>query len=303
MSGVNLNANCLDVFVRPTLPGRHVAVMVNPPTAYAPLTDDCLTGRGPISLDRPADDNAVTVKGHADAANRVPLSITLHDPSLFAGTVLGEAVAAAGVHVTGVVRRDAEARGAVARGDPAYAVLAGQRDAAGGRPGPGQQGLHEPVRRVPVQAARRRRQRRRRRVVGQRHGRPSPPSAARSASPADQVTLDDGCGLSKANAVTAGAVTQVLTYDFASANAKAFMDSLAVAGEDGTLAERFVRGSLRGRVLAKTGTVNGVSCLSGYLHAANGQWYCFSILMNHLAGGGKPVQERLVRVIDVAAGG
>ena len=120
--------------------------------------------------------------------------------------------------------------------------------------------------------------------------------------PGDQFHLDDGCGLSKANAVTAAAVTQVLAYDFAGPHARVFMDTLAVAGADGTLAERFGRSTLKGRVLAKTGTVNGVSCLSGYLHARDGQWYAFSILMNRLAGGGKPVQERIVRAIDDAAG-
>ena len=301
VAGVNLNANCLDVFVRPTSPGRPVVVQTNPRTAYAPVTDECLTGRGTMGLVRAVDGNAVTVRGHAESANEVPMSVTLHDPPLYAATVLAEAVSAAGVARTAGVCRDAEARAAVARGDPAYRVLAVNEtplpvvlarankdsmnlyaeclckrlgaDATGGGGGSWVTGtavVASFLRKVGV--------------------------------PGDQFHLDDGCGLSKANAVTAAAVTQVLTYDFAGPHATVFMATLSVAGEDGTLAERFAHGTLRGRVLAKTGTVNGVSCLSGYLHARDGQWYAFSILMNHLAGGGKPVQERVVRAIDDSVG-
>ena len=301
VAGVNLNANCLDVFVRPTTIGRPVVVRANPATAYAPVTDDCLTGRGPVGLIRAVDDNDVTVRGHAAAANDVPLSITLHDPPLFAATVLAEAVTAAGVKRTGGVARDGAARLAIARGDPAYRVLAVNEtplpvvmarankdsmnlyaeclckrlgaDATGGGGGSWTTGtavVASFLRRVGV--------------------------------PDDQFHLDDGCGLSKANAVTAAAVTQVLTYDFAGPHAKVFMDTLSVAGADGTLQDWFARTTLKGRVLAKTGTVSGVKCLSGYLHARDGNWYAFSILMNRVSGG-KPVQERVVRAIDDALRG
>ncbi len=297
VAGVNLNANCLDVFVRPTTLGHLVAVQTNPRTAYAPVTDACLTGRGTMNLVRAADDNAVTLKGRADAANETPLSVTIHDPPLYAATVLAEAVAAAGVTRTADVCRDGLARAAVARGDPAYRVLAVNEtplpvvlarankdsmnlyaeclckrlgaDATGGGGGSWVTGtavVASFLRRVGV--------------------------------PGDQFHLDDGCGLSKGNAVTAAAVTQVLTYDFAGPHARTFMDTLAVGGADGTLADRFNHNGLAGRVLAKTGHVSGVSCLSGYLHAADGQWYAFSILMNHVGGGTNAVQDRMVRAID-----
>ena len=301
VAGMDLNANCLDVFVRPTALGRPVVVQTNPRTAYAPVTDDCLTGRGTWGMTRPADDNAVTVKGRADAANTVPQSVTIHDPPLYAATVLAEAVSAAGVRVSGGVRRDATARAAVAAGDPAYRVLAVN------------------VTPLPVVMARANKDSMNlyAECLCKRLGASATGGGGGSwvtgtavvasflrkvGVPGDQFHLDDGCGLSKANAVTAAAVTQVLAYDFAGPHARVFMDTLAVAGADGTLAERFGRSTLRGRVLAKTGTVNGVSCLSGYLHARDGQWYAFSILMNRLAGGGKPVQERIVRAIDDAAG-
>jgi D-alanyl-D-alanine carboxypeptidase/D-alanyl-D-alanine-endopeptidase (penicillin-binding protein 4) len=300
VAGMDLNANCLDVFVRPTSPGRPVVVQANPRTAYATLTDDCLTGRGAWGMTRAVEDNAVTVKGRADVANTVPQSVTIHDPPLYAATVLAEAVSAAGVRVTGDVRRDATARAAVAQGDPSYRLLAVN------------------VTPLPVVMARANKDSMNlyAECLCKRLGASATGGGGGSwvtgtavvasflrkvGVPIDQFHLDDGCGLSKANAVTAAAVTQVLAYDFAGPHARIFMDTLAVAGADGTLEGRFAKSTLKGRVLAKTGTVNGVSCLSGYLHARDGQWYAFSILMNHLAGGGKPVQERIVRAIDDAA--
>ena len=127
-------------------------------------------------------------------------------------------------------------------------------------------------------------------------------SSTPSASPRANFTLDDGCGLSKSNAVSAHLMVSVLVHDYFGPNAKMWMGSLAVAGEDGTLADRFRGTDLRGRVIAKTGFVNGVSCLSGYLHAKDGNWYCFSILFNGIPegtnSGAKILQERIVRAID-----
>ncbi len=300
VAGVNLNANCLDVFVRPTTPGRPVVAQTNPRTSYAPLTNECVTGRGAMGLMRAMDDNAVTLKGHADAVTETPLSVTLHDPPMYAATVLAEALAAAGVTRIGDVRRDNTARAAVARGDPAFKVLAVNVTPLAvvmARANKDSMNLYAECLCKRLGAS----------ATGGGGGSWVTGTAVvasflrKVGVPIDQFHLDDGCGLSKSNAVTAAAVTQVLTFDFAGPHAKVFMDTLAVAGADGTLEGRFAKSTLKGRVLAKTGTVNGVSCLSGYLHARDDQWYAFSILMNHLAGGGKPVQERIVKAIDDSA--
>ena len=58
---------------------------------------------------------------------------------------------------------------------------------------------------------------------------------------------------------------------------------------------------LRGRVFAKSGFVNNVSCLSGYLKTRDDQWYAFSILINSVGYGAKQLQEKIVKAIDVNA--
>ena len=81
----------------------------------------------------------------------------------------------------------------------------------------------------------------------------------------------------------------------------AFFTSLSIAGKDGTLEMRFQGTDLRGRVFGKSGFVNGVRTLSGYLKAKDDNWYAFSILMNNLADTvtGKNLQEFIVKAVDV----
>ena len=79
---------------------------------------------------------------------------------------------------------------------------------------------------------------------------------------------------------------------------------LPVAGQSGTLAERFTGTDLVGRVRAKTGWIRGASALSGMLERADGSVRYFSILMNYdpkkdgLNRDLKRLQEDIVRAID-----
>jgi len=67
-----------------------------------------------------------------------------------------------------------------------------------------------------------------------------------------------------------------------------------VAGVDGTLAERFKNSPLKGKLWAKTGTLNEVNALSGYLTAASGKTLAFSILVN----GRRPDSDAEAQSVD-----
>ena len=73
--------------------------------------------------------------------------------------------------------------------------------------------------------------------------------------------------------------------------ADAFIESLAVGSESGTLRSRYRSMDLRGATIqAKTGYINGVSCLSGYITAEpdshRPRRIAFSVLVNGFAAGG-----------------
>lgn len=93
------------------------------------------------------------------------------------------------------------------------------------------------------------------------------------------VHLADGSGLSHANRTTASALARLLAAAAADpAIAKPLAGALSVAGANGTLAHRLP--ALRGRVLGKSGTLDGVSALAGYVTGASGRRFAFAVLMN-----------------------
>ena len=99
-------------------------------------------------------------------------------------------------------------------------------------------------------------------------------------------TFFDGSGLSSEDLITPRAATTLLVYAQRQSWGAAYRASLPVGGVDGSLTGRFTTGLLKGRVVAKTGTLSEVNTLSGYLTAASGRSLAFSVLCNDAAGEG-----------------
>jgi D-alanyl-D-alanine carboxypeptidase/D-alanyl-D-alanine-endopeptidase (penicillin-binding protein 4) len=104
----------------------------------------------------------------------------------------------------------------------------------------------------------------------------------------------DGSGLSPQDRVTPRAFTAFLRYAAEQPWGAQFRATLPVGGVDGTLSGRFTRARLRDHVFAKTGTLEEVNSLSGYVTAANGSTLVFSILCN----GHMPQAAGIVSTID-----
>lgn len=101
----------------------------------------------------------------------------------------------------------------------------------------------------------------------------------------DNYVIDAGSGLSHNNRTTPLMLCKVLRYAYRRPEIYTpLYKSLPIAGVDGTLRNRMRGTRAFNNVRGKTGTVNGVSTLSGYLTASNGHILCFSILMNNISG-------------------
>ena len=101
--------------------------------------------------------------------------------------------------------------------------------------------------------------------------------------PSSEYSLQDGSGLSHANRISARVLTRVLYKMYGAEALKAeYIKSLSVAGHNGTLRTRRF-GDGRAVVRAKTGTLNGVSSLAGYIVTKKGRVLAFSILQNGVA--------------------
>jgi D-alanyl-D-alanine carboxypeptidase/D-alanyl-D-alanine-endopeptidase (penicillin-binding protein 4) len=106
--------------------------------------------------------------------------------------------------------------------------------------------------------------------------------------------LYDGSGLSLDDRIAPRVFTQLLNYAARQAWGAAWRETLPVAGIDGTLANRFAKSPLKGRLWAKTGTHSEANALAGYLTAASGKTLAFSILVN----GHRPGSTAEVQAID-----
>ncbi len=101
----------------------------------------------------------------------------------------------------------------------------------------------------------------------------------------DAVLQYDGSGLSRHNLITPNAAVQLYIFMSRSRNAGVWRDALPIAGVDGTLKNRFVGTAAANNARGKTGTIDQVSALSGYVTTAAGERLVFSIIVNDVAEG------------------
>jgi len=99
----------------------------------------------------------------------------------------------------------------------------------------------------------------------------------------NDYSIADGSGVSHYNLLSAELILGILKYMYYQKKElfSLFYNSLAVAGVDGTLRNRMKNTSAQNNVHAKTGTLNGVSNLSGYVTGKNGHLLAFSIMIQN----------------------
>lgn len=121
---------------------------------------------------------------------------------------------------------------------------------------------------------------------------------------ASEFVLADGSGLSRNNRVSAEGMTRwlkVMSDD--KSCGEMFVNSLALAGEEGTLRKRFRGAKLKNEVRAKSGYIREVRTLSGYVtNPTSGRRVAFSVLVNNYPPGtdgrAKEFHEDVVEAVD-----
>jgi serine-type D-Ala-D-Ala carboxypeptidase/endopeptidase (penicillin-binding protein 4) len=110
--------------------------------------------------------------------------------------------------------------------------------------------------------------------------------------------LVDGSGLSRADKTTARQVVRLLERMDGQDVAATWRASLPLAGKSGTLRTRMRGTAASGRCAAKTGSLIGVSALSGYCTTTGGQNVAFSFIENRVCSScAKKVEDRMVSAI------
>ena len=113
-----------------------------------------------------------------------------------------------------------------------------------------------------------------------------------------ELVLDNGSGLSRRERIAARSLAQLLLVADASRLRTDFVSSLAVAATDGTVRKRFADEDVADWALLKTGSLDGVRALAGYVYGADGRRYVVVCLVNHPnAARAQPALDMLVERI------
>ena len=115
-----------------------------------------------------------------------------------------------------------------------------------------------------------------------------------------QVSIADGSGLSRHNAITPKTIVQVLQFlqqPERSELGRIYRSSLSEAGVSGNLATRFQDTPLQGKLWGKTGSMTGIAAFSGYLYPDRFAPLTFSILINQSSASYGTLSETIDRVL------
>ncbi len=305
VAGLSFHGNVLHFFPRPADGPRPNLDLVVPRAPWVEIVNLATTRKGAadandVWIARPRDANVFSVYGNVKFAYRTPAPVTVHDMPLFFGRLLAERLARAGIDAGPVLL--ATAGSPDPAGEPAAPPVTTPVGTALIRCNRDSQNLYAEclLKRLAHQ------------VTGEPGSWATGSAIVRHAfldrvgdsNLAATLVIADGSGLSRNNRVSASALTAWLdTFEDDQRLGVTFLESLARAGRSGTLDGRFADIDLHGTIVqAKSGYIQHVSCLSGYVTATGGARRIFSILVNDLSepgsvGRAKKMQERIVSPI------
>lgn len=299
VSGLNFHTNCLAIYAQRgpragaaptwrTVPGAPWIEVVN----KARTVDEGQTAIGAV---RDGESNRYTLSGTVRATPDEPIDVTMHEPGLVLARLIADRVQGAAPAV--VRRADDKEQWPAAR---VVARVVTDMPTALSRCNVDSQNLYAECLMKAVGH----------KVTGQ-PGSWSTGSTVmrmvineRLGVDAGALVVADGSGLSRDNRATPSLLANWLVYLARQPDlGPVFLASMAESS-DGKLRERFKNDRLKNEVLAKTGYIRGVSCLSGYVVSpSSGRRVAFSVLVNNTEQGGgtakaKDFHDAVVTLVD-----
>ncbi len=280
ISALSINKNCIEVHVQPAFRiGDPAVVTLDPSTSFVQILNSTLTVsdsiRQPFKIRRPSSlwPNTIIVEGEVLSADTPrTFSLSLRRPELYAGQLLKESLSRHGILVngsltTGVapahascvavheISLDTVLIHALKISDNLSAenilkTLSAQKYSL---PATSKKGIY---------------------VVNQ--------FMASIGIDTTKYRIVDGSGVSRYNLLSSHIIVHLLVEMHKNPNLfKRFSAALPIAGIDGTLQYRMAGTNAQANLMAKTGTLNGVSCLAGYVRTKDGELLAFSIMIQN----------------------
>ncbi|MBA2664633.1 MAG: D-alanyl-D-alanine carboxypeptidase/D-alanyl-D-alanine-endopeptidase [Bradymonadaceae bacterium] len=276
IGAVSVNFNAITLVVDPAKPGEPARIRLDPPNAHVQVVNNARTNKGSQARVNAiargdAERTVVTVTGTiGELATAVSIRKRIDHPPLFAGEVFKSALEMVGIEVVGTVRTGRapkDARTLVSHTSQPMGNLVSAMNKWSNN------FMAEQLLRV----------------LGSSSATASTWTASlgvaaaflqRAGMAPGSYSLLNGSGLYDGNTVSARQFVQLLRYMRDHRYAPEFFASLSITGVDGTLSQRLKNTPLAGNMRAKTGTLNHVCTLSGYLYTKSGRLLAYSIMFN-----------------------
>lgn len=118
----------------------------------------------------------------------------------------------------------------------------------------------------------------------------------------DGLSMHDGSGLSQYNAITPRQMVWLLNYMHSESEyAETFYNSMAIAGESGTLESLFKGSVAEGKLRAKSGTISKAKAYAGYVTSQSGRKIAFSMVANGFSGSSRQARAKLEQLMIALA--
>ncbi|MFC1484020.1 D-alanyl-D-alanine carboxypeptidase/D-alanyl-D-alanine-endopeptidase [Candidatus Neomarinimicrobiota bacterium] len=328
--GLSFNENTLDFTIEPGIVGEPPTIIPSPATAYVDLVNnlvtldtlalldslgllDALSLRESLSdrdtlnlpdtLDFPGFDwdfirvrgtNRIVFTGHFPADDTVEYGASVEDPVLYTATVLLETLLADNIKVRGTGKsqylyQDGNTT-VLPSGDTLFVYHSPPLDDIVYHLNKDSQNFmaENLLRTIGTLTGRG--------GSGWRGRRMAKPVWAAMGVDTNTTYLTDGSGLSSYNRITPRNTANLLINMHSDSS---FVQSLPIAGIDGTLKNMMKGTAAEGRVFAKTGTLRHARALSGYAHNHKGDWIAFSILVNDYLTPLREVNNKIARICEL----
>ena len=305
ISGLNFNDNCVDILFSPSSVNSPANYKLFPDTSYLIIDNKCKTvasGKTAVGAARTHDTNEVMLFGKCKTPINEPIYVTVDRPAAYHGFLLAEYLLKYGISIKGqlVVRQVTDSEGNVPSGfKPLYTYKTPILDALKES---NQRSLNMvaeclfktmgvysyPDMELPHTADKRFR------PGSWANGRAAAMEFLETIGVSEkEYLIDDGCGLSHENRMSANVFCKILLYMSKSKYFEIYRSSMTTP-EVGTLAKRRRFSELDGRIFGKTGYISGANTLSGYCQTDSGNWLVFSVLTNSPAASNSVI-DNIVR--------
>ncbi|MCK4941208.1 D-alanyl-D-alanine carboxypeptidase/D-alanyl-D-alanine-endopeptidase [candidate division WOR-3 bacterium] len=285
ISAISMNRNVVNVRIEATRLGAYADVSIEPLTAYVKLINTMITkpGDDSIIIFRPPDENTIYVDGGIGFNHTRNIEVAVKDPAMFVGQYLKERLSESNIEFSGRCIRGADLS-IYDRGSD-YIIVDSILSVS----------LSDIIREINTESVNLYAEAVLK-TLGSHYLKEGSFKAGvsivkeflrRCGADTSLVELYDGSGLSRYNLISPYNIMLVLRYMYHSKLFDGFYELMAGPGE-GTLENRF--NSISGVMRAKTGTLDAISCLSGYLKL-NNQNYCFSMMFNNFVCPRKKIEK------------